>query len=184
MRLYFIFCFALLMSFGCTLDEGKNVNLENFEYRTYDDTELFFKNIRQSYYNQEELKHAKLNVFRVKTRNVSDSIPVLNLAIVMNWVKDESYILLEPNAYINDNASETIEIKWHSGEGVEGEWVLETSNKEGMLKLASNIYHGIINKYRFSLVTQLGEVPLLSKKREIEAFRITMSDYYRLTRLY
>ena len=60
MRKLWIAVFSALV--GCSVNADKKVSLENFEFKTGDDTELFFKNVRQSYYDLEEKKAANFNL--------------------------------------------------------------------------------------------------------------------------
>ena len=54
-----LFCIMFLMQYSCQIDRDKKVNFEDFNFKTGDDTEIFFKNMRQSYYDLEENKAAK-----------------------------------------------------------------------------------------------------------------------------
>ncbi|MEM1408742.1 MAG: hypothetical protein AAGG59_18305, partial [Bacteroidota bacterium] len=63
--------FILIAVFSCHINADKKVTLDNFEFKTGDDTELFFKNVRQSYYDLEENQAAKFNLFRFSDRAVS-----------------------------------------------------------------------------------------------------------------
>ncbi|MEM6523509.1 MAG: hypothetical protein AAF693_06950 [Bacteroidota bacterium] len=169
----------LLLLFGCNVNSGKKVTLENFEFKTGDDTELFFKNVRQSYYDLEENEAAKFNLFRLSDRVINDTLPILNLAIVINYLQDEAYLFLEPNALLSEH--DPLTIQWRNADdGTSGEFILESRNREGMLSYADQLYKGILAGYDFSLSD---DQVFLGTKAELEAFRITIADYYRLTRL-
>jgi len=174
-----IFIFALILLASCKIDSDRAVDRENFTFKTGDDTELFFKNVRQSYYDLEENKAAKFNVFRFEERSIDESKPILNLAIVINYLKDEAYLLIEPNkALTNEDA--IIVIDETSNESI----VLQNFNHASMLEFASKIYEGLLQNHDFLVDANGKTVPLLDSKTEREAFRITVSDYYRLTRVY
>ncbi|MEM8569216.1 MAG: hypothetical protein AAGF85_22370, partial [Bacteroidota bacterium] len=161
----------LLLLFGCNVNSGKKVTLENFEFKTGDDTELFFKNVRQSYYDLEENEAAKFNLFRLSDRVINDTLPILNLAIVINYLQDEAYLFLEPNKVLSQY--DPLTIKWRNAEdGISGEFILESRNREGMLRFADKMYKGILAGYDFTLSDQQ---ELLSTQSEIDAFRITMA---------
>ncbi len=177
MRKLWIAVFSALV--GCSVNADKKVSLENFEFKTGDDTELFFKNVRQSYYDLEENKAANFNLFRFKDRIQSDTLPILYLAIVINFLQDEAYLFLEPNDSLA--TQDPLVIKWQDPENkTNGFHELGSPNREGMLRFADKLYQGIKANHQFSLPNDL---PILATKTEREAFRITMADYYRLTRL-
>ena len=177
---FLIFSFLLL---SCRLDGDKAVDRNKFSFRTGDDTELFFKNLRQSYYDLEELKSANLNVFRLKKRPGETGRPVVNVAIVMNWVEDEAYILVEPGVLLQNELS--LKVSWKDTVKNEtGSVVLEGRGKENMLEFASQLYEGVIARRVFQIEHQGQLVNFLHTPEDREAIRITMSDYYRLTRVF
>ena len=173
-------CIIIATLFSCQLDKDKGVDRNKFTFKTGDDTEIFFKNMRQSYYDLEENKAAKFNVFRIKSRLKEDSLPLLNPAIVINYLQDEAYILLEPNAFLQRYGPLTIQWR-HTESGEAGTYQLDAMNKNNMLEFSSLLYEGIMANYQFTLPDG---VPFLEDPTAREAFRITMSDYYRLTRVF
>lgn len=178
MRSLLILSLSLLLA--CQMDRNKKIDRDKFTFKTGDDTELFFKNIRQSYYDLEENKAAGLNVFRIRSRQQIDSLPVLHLAIVINYLQDEAYILLEPNAALQDHIPLTV--LWQDPkDGKTGEYKIEVMNRENMLEFSSQLYEGITANYQLSLGSG---TPFLANVQHREAFRVTMSDYYRLTRVF
>ena len=107
---------------------------------------------------------------------------MLNLAILVNWIKDESYILIEPNVAVPEGDQLTLE--WQNPEGITGNITLQTKNKETMLEFATQVYEGINQGYQFHIKSGDMKIPVLVAQPDREAFRITMSDYYRLTRVF
>ncbi len=170
---------SLLLS-ACQIDRDKTVDRSKFTFKTGDDTELFFKNMRQSYYELEENKEAGLNVFRLKKRIVDDSAAVLNLAIVVNYLQDEAYILLEPGKRLQQY--DPLAVLWKDAvSNSSGEFRLDAMNRESMLEFGSLLFEGIEANYSLTLPDG---APFLASQAERQAFRITMSDYYRLTRIF
>ncbi|MEM1409077.1 MAG: hypothetical protein AAGG59_19990 [Bacteroidota bacterium] len=171
--------FILITVFSCHINADKKVTLDNFEFKTGDDTELFFKNVRQSYYDLEENQAAKFNLFRFSDRAVSDALPILNLAIVINYLQDEAYLFLEPNEILV--AYEPLIIGWeNTTDGTKGQYKLQAMNREGMLSFSTKIYNSLLANHELVLTDGTA---ILSSKKQREAFRITMADYFRLTRL-
>ncbi|MEO0552975.1 MAG: hypothetical protein AAF149_07240 [Bacteroidota bacterium] len=169
----------LITVFGCDINADKKVTLDNFEFKTGDDTELFFKNVRQSYYDLEENQAAKFNLFRFSDRVVSDSLPILNLAIVINYLQDEAYLFLEPNEILA--AYEPLILSWENDtDGTKGQYMLQAMNRDSMLSFSTKIYNSLMTNHELALTDGTA---ILSSKKQREAFRITMADYFRLTRL-
>ncbi|UII22519.1 hypothetical protein [Fulvivirga ligni] len=172
---------AVLLT-GCNLDSEKRVNLEDFDFKTGDDTEIFFKNVRQYYYDLEENKEAKLNIFRYEDRVVNAEHPLLNLAIVINYLQDEASLILEPSNFNSDSA---IRLQFKDNKNSVEKLSLTEFNRMEMLKFANGIYEALLSKKRVFLEIAPDKLePILVDSKEREAFRITVSDYYRLTRLY
>jgi hypothetical protein len=92
-----IYLLIFLISVSCNADKTKKIDAEKSKFSTSDASELFFKNVRQRYYDREEMAASKLNIYRIQERNQRVDYPHLQLAIVINWRYDEAYILLEPN---------------------------------------------------------------------------------------
>jgi len=169
---------------ACNPDKERKVNDTEAKFTTSDASELFFKNVRQGYYDKETMDAAKLNIYRIKERNQTEDQPVMNLAIVINWRYDEAYVLTEPNAYLQQLDSLTI--FWQDTvQQQQGNYEYRPGNKESHYQLASKIYNSLQDKRKLYIQTPKGEpVPFLARRAEREAFRKTMMDYYRLVDLY
>ncbi|MBL3654775.1 hypothetical protein [Fulvivirga sediminis] len=176
---WIIILLALICS-SCKIDSDKGVDLTDFDFKTGDDTEIFFKNVRQSYYDLEENKSAKLNIFRFEDRLKEASHPVLNLAIVFNYLQDEATLLIEP---LNITLEGNLEVIANHNNQTDT-LTLDTFNRSAMLIFISDIYQHLIKGAKFQIKTASGYEDTLVSKQEREAFRLTVSDYYRLTRIY
>lgn len=172
---YWVVVFVLLVA--CKMDSDKAIDREKFTFKTGDDTEIFFKNIRQSDYELEENTAAKFNVFRHEDR-LEDAAPAINLAIVINYLQDEAYLLVETSEDLRQQ--EEIMVETTSG----SEIVLSNFSKEGMLEFATQIYEHILKDDQFYVIINNAKKPILDAPSIREAFRISVSDYYRLTRIY
>lgn len=168
-----------LLIFSCNPDKNAKIDLSQLDFKTDDSSKLFFKNIRQPFYEKEEMEAAKLETFRLKKRERSDDFPVINIAIVNNWRYDEAYILLEPNVAAGPTGQ--LKVKWKK-EGQEGEIIFEGGNKMKHLQFASMIYTRILEQCEFQIYLSNKWENLFNTEKTREAFRITMFDYYRLIR--
>ncbi len=176
---FVLFLVPALLVTGCRLDGDREVDRSRFTFRTGDDTELFFKNVRQSDYEMEANEAAKFNVFRHENRPQADSLPWINPAIVVNYLQDEAYILIESSPALQD--LDELQVIHVAGLDT---LILETPNREENLEFASRIYEHLQKGDSLVIYDGKNYVPFLADRSHYEAFRITLSDYYRLTRVY
>ena len=74
-------------------------------------------------------------VHRHEDRISNTATPVINLAIVINWRHDESYVLIEPNEFFEKD--KPIEIVWEDDKGKEaGSFSFENGNKQSQFVFA------------------------------------------------
>lgn len=169
----------ILLAVSCRIDSDKEVDRGRFSFRTGDDTELFFKNVRQSDYELEVNEAARFHVFRHDKRPSSDTLAWINPAIVINYLQDEAYILLEPSPVLRD--LDTLEVLHRASVDTIR---LTLPNREQNLEFASRIYEHLKKGDSLLVFTGKRYVPFLPDREHSEAFRIAMSDYYRLTRIF
>ena len=176
------FLFSVLLITACSIDKEKKVDREKFTFTMGDDTELFFRNMRSSYYNKEEREGTRMTVYRHEDLYSDTSLYSIKIAIVLNPVKDEAFILLEPGEGFSD---EDITIHWMDPERTEsGEIILEGRNIVSMREFAAKLYEAIRENKSLIVKKKDEAVPILHEEDQREAFRITMSDYFRLVRVF
>ena len=169
---------TLLVVTACNPDKKTKVDQTTISFETNDASKLFFKNLRQTYYDKEEMVAAKMDVYRLAKRDIENDHPVINLAIVNNWRFDEAYLILEPNDLLNPGE---LSMNWKNEEsGKSGVIRFENGNKETIVKFADQIYDQIQQGSIFSVEIGGKETDILKNPKDIETFRITMIDYYRL----
>ena len=172
----------LLIISGCKLDADKKIERDKLTFKIGTDTQLFFKNVRQSYYDLEENKEARFNVFRFSERSINPHETVLNLAIVVNYLQDEAYLLVEPSEAL---ANEAIILKAeHATTKDTVSLNLEEVNRESMLELCTDVYELLVQGYEFQIKEDGMWKPIFNTPQTKNAFRVTVSDYYRLTRVF
>ncbi len=176
---HLVFLLISVTVLACNPDKKTKVDQGEITFSTDDSSELFFKNVRQIYYELEIMEAAKLRIFRHKQRDQSPNQPVINLAIVDNWRFDEAYVLLEPNAMLSGQ-SELI-VKWENDTG-DGEVRYSRGNKSDQVAFADKIYDCIQQGCRFGIQIDDTWIPFLDSDKSREAFRVTMFDYYRLVK--
>ncbi len=177
------FCVVLLvLVFACHPDKNKQIDLTKPKFTTSDASELFFKNIRQSYYEKSEIKASKLDVYRIKD-SPQESMPLFP-TIVINWRYDEAYLLLELNEQLRN--LDTVKVVWEdSVANLSGTYLFaQSGNKASHYHFATKIYNSIQGGQQMYILEKKGQkLSFLQNRPEREAFRKTMFDYYRLVNL-
>jgi len=156
----------ILIGSGCNPDKETKLDVANISLKTNDASVLFFKNVRQYYYDLEENKEAGFNIYRKSDRSSDDQKPVLNLAIVHAWKVDQAYVLLEPNKWLEQR--DTWNIEWSVPGGESGKLNYSGGNIQEQLDLVTKLYNLVLSDASFKINNQ----PFLKDKTEREAFRI------------
>lgn len=175
--------FLSILLIACHPDKKRKSDPEQSKFSTSDASELFFKNVRQPYYDKAVIKASKLDVYRNKDRSQAEDRPVLNLAIAVNWRFDEAYLLIEPNDYLQ--SLDTLRVAWRdSVEQQSGQYIFVPGNKASHFKFASQLYNSLIDQQKLYIIWEGQQLPVLNTYGDREAFRKTVADYYRLVDLF
>ena len=162
----------MLFCVSCTLDGGKNVHVEDLKFETTDDSEIFFKNLRQSAYAREEV--SQMIVFRHKNYREIDST-FFQVSLVWNWLNDKAYILVDTPAESEDTLSL---MRKNTGE----RWMIsESQTAVAQTTSTARIYNALVDQDTVYISNNSFRGILFGDPAEKEAFRITMSDFFRLT---
>lgn len=171
---------ALLIS--CKIDREKTIDRSRFSFKITADSHLFFKNVRQVYYDFTDLQEAGWHAYRLSNRYQSNNYPVINTTIVIDWRKDEAYLLVEGNSFLDELPELVIQEK-NPVTGITYSYQLTERGKENMLEFATKIYEGIMAENEFAISINGDLIPFFQEDSDRENFRIVMADYYRLTRI-
>jgi len=174
----YLFFFLILFSFACNPDKSKSIDTENLVYKSNDASKLFFRNVRASYYDKQTLPQAKIDVYRMKDRNLTEDYPVLNLALVNNWLEDEAYIIVEPNSFYS--VGDTIRVAWKDNNLGLQKANFIYGNKDNHTRFADKIYQNLLDLESMEIEAGGETYPLFSRNEDREIFRKTMVDFYRL----
>lgn len=142
-----------------------------------DANRLYFLNVRSIYYDREIRSDAKMTLFRHGKRFQSDSMPTLDVVMLLNPVKDNAFIYFELN-----NADWPIQIRAKSEEGVE---VFEFSNGNNTdhFNFLKQLKPAIDQNSEFEMIVNGKNHPLWSREKEKAALKSVMEDYFRLLEL-
>lgn len=172
----------LLFIVACSGDQEKRVSRENVRFTTSDASELFFKNVRQTAYDKQGLAGSDIEIFRLKDRPTDEDHPVVNLAIALNWMHDQAYVVVETNDYLGDEDS--VVVKWNDPSGdADGRYIYAGGSKEDNFRWAVDLYTSIQDNHELSIMVDGEEEPLMNEEGDREAYRKTMLDYLRLVDL-
>jgi len=169
--------FVFIISF---FNEKRPVSVDQDSYLAIDDaSRLYFKNVRQPYYDREGRGDAKMNIYRLGKRILNEHEPILNVAIIINRIKDEAYLYVEPSGVLEQE--EIIAIKWVSENELErGELVFKSGDRYDHYNFVEKLYTLLLANASFSVEIEGEWYPLLQEQKARDAFRITSFDYFRL----
>jgi hypothetical protein len=171
--------FLIVTMSACTSDADKRIDGEKLEFVTTDESELYFKNVRQSDYDLIEMKDASINIFRSKSRTVDADYPLLTLAIAHNWRVDRGYLFLEPSETMPKEAFNLIIVDEKSGKKSELKYTTEDHINDKS-KVVVDLYAAIQDGNKIFWDDGTTEIEILDKPADREAFRITALDYYKM----
>lgn len=167
---------------GCNNDKEKIIDKTQLDFSTTDDSEIYFKNVRQSSYELLELKEAGINIFRISERPQDVDYQVFTLALAHNWRMDKAYLFLELNDTLPGEVVKAIIFDEKSG--TSEEIVYNHGKMQVQAAFVTDIYNAILEDKKIFWINQEGkEVPMLEKFNDREAFRKTAFDFYKLTRV-
>lgn len=168
-------CFLCL--FACD-QSPKNIDKDNPDFGTTHDSQMFFENVRQIYYDREEVAAGKLKVYRFKKRSKATNKPIINLALVNNKRFDEAYILVELNSAFKGR---TFEILWEDkNANKKGTYQYTLGNKKLQFKFASQLYESLEKGHQLFYKDKNKNIPIFNNSQERSAFLVTLKDYYKL----
>jgi hypothetical protein len=168
--------FVFLLSFF-NERRANNTGELNALMRITDADRLFFKNMRATYYELESRDDAKMNIYRHGKREKEPLRPEVNLSILINRVKDEAYIFVEPNP-------ETLPLKlfWTDRESQESDTLIFYGG--GTLdhfEFVGKLFPLLEENFHFERISAEGSVDeVLTTPVQREALMTTIKDYYRL----
>ncbi len=169
---------ALFILFGCNVDKGKKVDVEQLDFETSDRSEIFFKNMRQSSYITVENTEAGVYLYTHQAWE-EDTTSIVVPTIVFNWRQDKAYIMLNWSRKFDQAAEVDIVVMNDSLSTTH--IVYQNGNMKEQLKFAAQLYNGMADGSDFLVEDS---VLLFNTNEKKEAFRVTVYDFLRLTGWY
>lgn len=147
---------------------------EDRTFRVSDANRLYFQNVRSIYYDREIRRDAGMTLFRHGKRLQSDSLPTLDLVILLNPLNDNAFIYFELK-----NADWPIQIRAKSNE-FDQIFEFANGNNADHFNLLQKLKPGIDQDFDFQLILGEKTHPLWSGEKEKTAIKSVVEDYYRL----
>lgn len=164
--------FWLIVTSACHPDKTTLVNPERLTFRTTDTSELFFKNVRKSAYEEEEMKAAGINLYHSPQLHEMPMSPQL----VINWRTDQAFVLFKEST-----EGAAVEIWISPTRGETQHFTFDPSSHQNHAMLGAYIYNAVLNDDSVTVRYADTTVPFFGKGTEKEAFRRLFFDYLRLT---
>lgn len=165
-------CFVLLLSFFNT--KRANNSGEDLTFRVTSSNRLYFLNVRAIKYDRETRSDAGMLLYRHGRRASSEGDPQLDLVIILNNPKDETYLYWELA-----NIDWPLEIKASNGEN-EQFFLFQNGNNAELLGHVRQLRPWIDEEADFEIKVDSTWIPLWSKPAEKKALKTILEDYFRL----
>lgn len=177
--LLFLLSLTLL---ACQSDKPEPISIEDIDFMTNDASEIFFKNVRQSYYDKQEIAAAGMDVFRMSARNLEADYPLIHLAIAYNWRNDQAFLMVEPNARITN--PEEFEL-WRINAASQDTAVIRYAmgNMKDQVTFAHHLFQALMAEDQLYFNDGQVSQPIFDKFNDREVLRKTILDYYKLINL-
>ena len=146
---------------------------------TNDASEIFFKNVRQSDYDKQEIAAAGMDVFRMSDRNLEANYPLIHLAIAYNWRNDQAFLMVEPNEKIH--TPEQFEL-WQVNSSRQDTTAIiyAMGNMKDQVTFAHRLFQAVNAEDELFFYDGKVPVPIFDKYEDREVLRKTILDYYKL----
>lgn len=157
-----------------TLPAERPDKIDSIAFATTESAELYFKNIRSFYYQNNPEAEGVLDVYRLESI-FSDSLPSLPFAMYNNWRTNETFIRLD-TAFINTR--EVLAVIADSS-GVKTDTIqFPGMTNESQYLFARDIYKALDESEKLGLAKE-SEVIWLPASMNVSIKR-TLTDYFRL----
>ncbi|MEQ8712354.1 MAG: hypothetical protein RIC80_05020 [Cyclobacteriaceae bacterium] len=171
-----------LMILGCQPNSPESISIEDIDFMTNDASEIFFKNVRQSYYDKQEIAAAGMDVFRMSDRNDQADYPLINFAIAYNWRNDQAFLMVEPNEHItNPEEFQLLRINLTSQDTTIIRYAM--GNMKDQVTFAHRVFQALTAEDRLYFYDGQVAKPIFDKFEDREVLRKTVLDYYKLINL-
>ena len=163
---------ALILSFFN--DYRANNSGEDWTFRVDDSNRLYFLNVRSIFYDREIRRDAGMTLFRHGKRFQSDSLPTLDVVILLNPAKDDAYVYFDLK-----NVDWPIQIRAKAA-GKDQIFEFSNGNNSDHYSFLKKLKPLIEQDSDFELIVGEKSFPLWSEEKEKLAIKSVTEDYFSL----
>lgn len=178
----FMLLLVLFIS-SCSIHQEVSIDKDRPKFTMWESNKLFFRNMRQPYYDCTELKEANMAIFQLSARDTSSSAPTINVKIVQQWMEGKAFAMIDFNTYME--TFDPLQIVWIDSAQQQGLYEFQRPAKQDAhFKFATELYTSIQQGHQLHIITpDSSYIPIFQQKTHREVFRKTMVDFYRLVGL-
>lgn len=177
LKIFIFSSLGLVLVLSFFNDYRANNTGDDRAFHVSDANSLFFQNVRSIYYDREIRRDAGMTLFRHGKRFQSDSMPTLDLVILLNPGKDNAFIYFELK-----NGDWPIQIRTKA-DGIEQVFEFSNGNNTDHFNLLKKLKPAIDQNSDFELILGEKNQPLWSDEKEKTALKSVVEDYFRLLEL-
>lgn len=177
MSIRFFFLLSLFLLTKCS--PAPQEKSERDVFSTTAPSKLYFKNIRSTYYQQQQQKGTKVDLYQLRKIPTVDSRPIIYPVIADDWLNDKAFILLQTNDY-KDGIADPLSIYWENGQ-IADSLKMGTPTFPEQLKMATKINELLANGIEIYTQNKQSErIMLFENYADKSNFMTIMRDYFKL----
>lgn len=162
----------LVILASCGQPIAESIDPGDLRFDMSEASELFFANVRKHDYLLEEMREARINLYRPK--DLEEDTLSLSPCLIINWRADKAFVMLEANSSPDSLLLEIIGIR-------DTVLAYTPGNPMSHTGLSANIYNAILSGDTVYLKRKgRTRQPLFRNRSQKESFRRLFYDYLRL----
>jgi hypothetical protein len=152
------------------------------EFSISDASRMYFKNVRSAYYDTENRRDAKMNLYRWGKRIDDSTQNILNATLIINAIKDAAYLYLEPQGEFQKE--NPLQVKWESKNGEKGRRQFFQGDRYSHYDFVKEVYPLLEDHHETQFWAQVNGkwLPILGEEKERAAFLTTCRDFFRMVK--
>ncbi|WP_137401730.1 hypothetical protein [Echinicola rosea] len=139
---------------------------------------LYFKNVRQAYYDIDKNREAKLEIYRLKSRFKDKNLIFFNLSLIISRIRNKAYIFIEPSQRLQNEAQ--VYVRWLKDKQVQDTLGFQQGDRRSHHHFVKKIWPLIDGQTKFQVKIANEWHPILETEEEQAAFSTTAEDYFQL----
>jgi hypothetical protein len=181
MKISWAILVLFLTAVACSPDETeRQQGTGDRRFRTTPPSLLYFKNMRSTQYRVEEQAKSRIELYRLNKFEEVEQRPVLYPVIANNWLEDEAYLFLRPNAWVaafHDPLTLSQDSSW-SAQNIQLQPPTPVEQYELSMQLYESLKRG---ESWYVAAADSTFAPLFAEGDERALFLTTVRDYLKLT---